>query len=402
MANKYILTSIFTIIAGVIAFSGAAFTYLFLALLTSSSFIDYTIPVLVFAAICYRCLQFFLRIGPTKGLLPMALPISLVTALVAVGLVAFPTIREVVRPHPDHASKEILQALRENTYPLKSVDAGQGFDDLQPFKTILAGKRIVALGEATHGTSQFFRMKHRLVEFLTTEMGFRHFGMELSPMDGQLLNEYIQGKDEDPKKVLYWPWNTWEVMDMLDWMRAYNARVSLDQRITLHGIDPREGARDPLMAQTVTRLLQESGINSKIVLWAHNAHISKGDGRMGSYLNQDWGDQAYLLGFEFDHGAFTSRMATIQTYSVGSATPDFYAYALTRLNQPLLYLDFQTLSQVPALRLWLEEPQSSHEFQELHAIYRLNPDWYTLHTSWTQLYDGIIYVDQSTPAEPIH
>ena len=123
---------------------------------------------------------------------------------------------------------------------------------------------------------------------------------------------------------------------------------------------------------------------------------------MGSYLKQGWGDQVYLLGFEFNHGAFTSRMATIRTYSIGPANTDFYAYALAKLDQPLLYLDFQTLSQIPVLRSWLETPQSSHEFQELHAIYRLNPDWYTLHVSWSQLYDGVIYIDTSSPAQPIH
>lgn len=39
-----------------------------------------------------------------------------------------------------------------------------------------------------------------------------------------------------------------------------------------------------------------------------------------------------------------------------------------------------------------------HELQELHAIYRLNPAWCTNYTSWLQLYDGLIYVEESTPA----
>ena len=396
--KKNILLSIFVLLAAAFASAGAAFTYIFLALLTSSPLIDYTIPVLVFAAICFASLRLFLGKGPFAN---RALPVSLAVTLVAVGLVAFPSIRETLRPHPDHAGAEVLQALQDNAIPLTSVDAGQGFDDLQPLKPLLSGKRIMALGEATHGTSQFFRMKHRLLEFLVIEIGFRHFGMEVSPADGRLFDEYIQGDGVSPRNVLYWPWATLEVLDMLDWMRAYNAGAEPGQRITFHGIDPITGQRDPVMAQNVTRILQESGPESKIVLWAHNAHISNGSGWMGSYLKRDWGDQAYLLGFEFDYGTFTSRSATIQTYAVSPATPDFYAYALTRLEQPLLYLDFQTLSQAPALRAWLETPQSSHEFQEMHAIFRLNPDWYTLRTSWLELYDGMIFIDQSTPAEPI-
>jgi erythromycin esterase-like protein len=395
--KKCIPTTVFVIIAIGIASACGAFTYLFLALVTPSPLIDYTIPALVFAAILYRSLRLSLRIYSSKNLLR----ISLTVTLIAAGLVAYPTIQAIVQFHPDRASAAVLKALQENTFQLISVDAGQGFDDLQPLKPLLTGKRIVALGEATHGTSQFFRMKHRMVEFLVIEMGFRHFGMELSPENGRLLDEYIQGKGMDPKKVLYWPWATQEVMDMLNWMQTYNASVEPEQRLTFHGIDPVVSERDLVMAQNVNDILQQSGPDSKIVLWAHNAHISNDSGWMGHYLKQTWGDQAYLLGFEFDHGSFTSRMATIHTYSIGPATPDFYAYALNRLNHPLLYLDFPTLSQVPALRAWLEAPQSSHEFQEMHAIYRLNPDWYTLHTSWLHLYDGMIFIAESTPAKPI-
>ncbi len=402
---KNIITAVFILaaigIACILAATCSAVAYICLALITGSPFIDYSLPIVVFAAACYGVLRYMTSFGPLKGHLRAALPISLVAALAAASLAAYPTIREITRHYPDHAGQEVLQALQVKAVQLKSLDAGEGLEDLQPLKPILYGKRIIALGEATHGTSEFFRMKHRLLVFFVTELGFRHFGMELSPQDGRILNDYIQGRPADPKKVLYWPWATQEVMDMLDWMRAYNAGVDPKQRITFHGIDPTVGERDPVMAQNVTSILQESGLDSKIVLWAHNAHISNGSGWMGSYLKQKWGNQAYLLGFEFDHGAFTSRMATVQTYSVGPASSDYYAYSLAKLNLPLLYLDFQTLSQAPALRGWLETPQSSHEFQELHAIFRLNPDWVTLHTSWTQLYDGLIYIEESTPAKSI-
>jgi len=33
---------------------------------------------------------------------------------------------------------------------------------------------------------------------------------------------------------------------------------------------------------------------------------------------------------------------------------------------------------------------------------RLNPDWHTLHTSWLQLYDGVIYIEESTPTLGLH
>jgi erythromycin esterase len=56
--------------------------------------------------------------------------------------------------------------LATNAIRLKTVAAGHGFADLQPLKAMIGPARIVALGEATHGTREFFQLKHRLLEFL--------------------------------------------------------------------------------------------------------------------------------------------------------------------------------------------------------------------------------------------
>ena len=50
--------------------------------------------------------------------------------------------------------------------------AGHGFDDMAPLKKVVGDARIVELGEATHGSREFFQLKHRMLEFLATEMGF--------------------------------------------------------------------------------------------------------------------------------------------------------------------------------------------------------------------------------------
>jgi len=79
------------------------------------------------------------------------------------------------------------------------------------------------------------------------------------------------------------------------------------------------------MAQNVAQILEQNGPQSKIVLWAHNAHIANAEGRLGSYLKQQFDEQVYLLGFEFNQGEFTSRMATVHTYGVKPAPPTYYA-----------------------------------------------------------------------------
>src|SRR5262249_1347303 len=64
-----------------------------------------------------------------------------------------------------------LEWLRKNAIVFKTDRAESGFDDLRPLKAVIGSAHIVGLGEGTHGTAEFFRMKHRLVEFLASEMG---------------------------------------------------------------------------------------------------------------------------------------------------------------------------------------------------------------------------------------
>ena len=60
----------------------------------------------------------------------------------------------------------ITKWLAKNAIPLHSIKTGSGFADLQPLKKVFQDVRVVGLGEATHGTREFFQFKHRMVEFL--------------------------------------------------------------------------------------------------------------------------------------------------------------------------------------------------------------------------------------------
>lgn len=61
---------------------------------------------------------------------------------------------------------ELHTWLKENTISLNSVEAGSGFEDMQPLKAMIGDARIVALGEASHLNRDFYKVKHRMVEFL--------------------------------------------------------------------------------------------------------------------------------------------------------------------------------------------------------------------------------------------
>jgi erythromycin esterase len=137
--------------------------------------------------------------------------------------------------------KAVIGWLKTNAIPLKTVEAGNDFADLQPLKKTLQAVRFVGLGEATHGTREFFQIKHRLLEFLVREMGFRVFAVEGSYAALQIINDYVTGKMDDGAKALdsqgFWTWNTEEVRAMLDWARRYNADAPADKRVKFVGFD---------------------------------------------------------------------------------------------------------------------------------------------------------------------
>lgn len=159
----------------------------------------------------------------TRALPALVLALSVVTTLAQTGV-------------PTEAQ---LAWLRANAVAVKTVEAGNGFEDLGKVKAAIGGARIVSLGEATHGTREIFQMKHRLTEFLASELGFTIFSIEANMPEAYRVNDYVLHGRGDPKALLegmyFWTWNTEEVLEMIEWMRRFNA--SGRGRIQFTGFD---------------------------------------------------------------------------------------------------------------------------------------------------------------------
>ncbi len=137
----------------------------------------------------------------------------------------------------------IRQYLETAAIPLKSVEAGNGFQDLEAFKKVLTGIRVIGLGESTHGTKEFFQLKHRLLEFLVKEAGYTVFSIEASyPACCNDINDYVlRGKGDRGKALAsqgFWTWDTEEVASMIDWMRDYNRTCAHGREVKFLGYDP--------------------------------------------------------------------------------------------------------------------------------------------------------------------
>ena len=74
--------------------------------------------------------------------------------------------------HSQESADRVIAWLRQNAIPLRHLEAGNGFDDLQTLKEIWRDARVIGLGESTHGRREFFQVKQRLLEFLVSEVGF--------------------------------------------------------------------------------------------------------------------------------------------------------------------------------------------------------------------------------------
>jgi erythromycin esterase len=127
-------------------------------------------------------------------------------------------------------SRQELAWLAGRSTPLRAAGAPGADDsaaaDLLAIGRIVGSARLVGLGESTHGTSEFFQEKHRILEYLVRRHGFRVFAIEANQVAVEKINRYVQGGDgtaADVMRAMFAVWNTEEMRDLVEWMRAHNA-----------------------------------------------------------------------------------------------------------------------------------------------------------------------------------
>jgi erythromycin esterase len=125
------------------------------------------------------------------------------------------------------------------------VDPAAPDGDLAFLGPLVGNARVVGLGEAAHGGSEFFRMKHRMFRYLVERQGFNAFGLEADLGICRDLDAYVLTGNGDPRRILaeqvLWPWRAEEVLDLVTWMRAYNADPAHARKLRFFGFDMQEG-----------------------------------------------------------------------------------------------------------------------------------------------------------------
>ncbi len=148
---------------------------------------------------------------------------------------------ETTRPEWAVTDESLIEALETEVHPLETTEPSADGDDLAPIGAALGRGRVIALGEATHGTREFFQLKHRLIRRLVTEQGVRLLALEANFTETLAIDEYVTFGRGDPRDALegiyFWTWNTEEVLALLEWLREFNDGQPLSDRVRFYGID---------------------------------------------------------------------------------------------------------------------------------------------------------------------
>ena len=141
---------------------------------------------------------------------------------------------------PPALSDKQIGLLQASASPFQTTDPSAPAHDLEGFAKMVGDARILALGEASHGTHEFFEMKHRLIRFLVESRGFRIFVLEFPVVMAQKINRYISGGEGAPRELLGSPpmvFSTKEMLALVRWMRAFNQKHKEDP-IQFWGFQP--------------------------------------------------------------------------------------------------------------------------------------------------------------------
>lgn len=163
----------------------------------------------------------------------------------------------------------------------------------------------------------------------------------------------------------------------------------------------KEVSRDRSMAENVKWILDQSA-DAKIVLWAHNGHVSTGGFRgyepMGASLRKMFGDQMVVFGFAFNQGSFQaiSPGKGLQNFTVSPAPPGSLDATLAAAGVPLFALDLRTAPKSGPVAAWLSEP---HKTRGIGAVYAEDsPRGYMSDLKALDNFDAILFVEKTTAA----
>ena len=142
---------------------------------------------------------------------------------------------------PTAREASLIQAVQAAALPLTGDK--HDFDHLLE---LAADSRVVLLGEASHGTHEFYRIRAEITKRLIRECGFVAVAAEADWPDAYRINRYVRSRSADAEatdalgdfaRFPQWMWRNADVLDFVGWLRAHNDGVREDRKVGFYGLD---------------------------------------------------------------------------------------------------------------------------------------------------------------------
>ncbi len=136
--------------------------------------------------------------------------------------------------------REIAGVLRRHCQSLPQPENVEAFGD--SFGRF-GDARIVLLGEATHGSSEFYKARAAITRHLIQHHGFSFVAAEADWPDAARIDRYVRHREPEPSRseafarFPTWMWRNTDVMALVDWLRDHNQNLPPDRRASFHGLD---------------------------------------------------------------------------------------------------------------------------------------------------------------------
>jgi erythromycin esterase-like protein len=139
------------------------------------------------------------------------------------------------------APRALLDGLQQNLHSLTGAAP-----DYDPLLKAIGTARFVLIGEASHGTREFYKERVKITQRLILEKGFKAIAVEADWPDAWRVNRYVRGLSADPdarealagfERFPAWMWRNTEVCDFIEWLRRHNSGLSPAEQVGFYGMD---------------------------------------------------------------------------------------------------------------------------------------------------------------------
>lgn len=142
----------------------------------------------------------------------------------------------------EEATLLLTDVVREAAHPL----VGER-EDYDPLMKMIGDAHVVLIGEASHGTHEFYRERAQITKRLIQEKGFSAVAVEADWPDAYRVNRYVRGTSDDAdatdalkgfKRFPAWMWRNADVLDFIGWLRTHNDYLPNElAKVGFYGLD---------------------------------------------------------------------------------------------------------------------------------------------------------------------